>query len=370
MNTFFNYSKSPSALRERIAPAHRRAWVTFARPGTWWSGHQRVAIVSEMRRAEGCALCRDRKAALSAAAVAGQHEGDDVLPAAAVEAVHKITTDPGRLSRGWLESLFADGLEDTQYVELVGVVTRALSIDDFHRGLGLPLERLPTPEAGEPERRRPTGAAEEGAWLPTVSPDRLDPADKDLYEDYHFPTPYFAIRALSLVPAEVRHVLDLNNAQFLTRSEFHGELGRTLSHPQILLIGARVSVINECFYCATYSSTFLYEDAKRTEETVDLNGILDPATTTGVPQGDLLVRFSDALVQRDPKIDELRQQLYTELGPGGVFDAVAVVATFQRQVRISNAIGIPLDESIKKMSEAVQAKLGLDQFASCEHSNE
>jgi hypothetical protein len=245
--TPFDYPPdAPVTLRETMAPANRRAWSALASPGTWWTGAERVAIADELRRAEHCALCRDRKQVLSAASVQGEHDTGGVLPAPAVEAVHKITTDPARLSRPWVESLFRDGLDDTHYVEIVGVLTCVLSVDDLHRGLGLPLEPLPEPRPGDPERRRPSGATDEGAWLPTVPQERLDPPDADIYGD----RPYapFIIRAMSLVPAEVRHLMNVHDAHYLTTEEMREGRGRTLSRAQIELIAARVSAVNECYY--------------------------------------------------------------------------------------------------------------------------
>jgi len=81
----------------------------------------------------------------------------------ATEAVHKIVTDPGRLSRDWLNGLIAEGLSDAQYLEIVSVLTSVLSIDDVHRGLGFELEPLPAAEGGGPERRRPSGVTDEGS---------------------------------------------------------------------------------------------------------------------------------------------------------------------------------------------------------------
>jgi hypothetical protein len=243
----FQYPETPVSFREVIAPAHRDWWDALARPGTWWTGAERVAIAAETRRAEECALCRERKQALSIAGVSGEHDRGDVLPPPAVEAVHRVVTDASRLSSAWLQSLYNAGLTDAQYVELVGVATCVLSVDDTHRGLGLPVEPLPEPVPGEPSRRRPPGAEFEGAWVPTVPRGGFHPEDPDVYGGEDDPVP-FIIRALSLVPEAGRASRRLANAQYLTRDEMRGGKGRTLSRAQIELIAARVSAINECYY--------------------------------------------------------------------------------------------------------------------------
>jgi alkylhydroperoxidase family enzyme len=213
----------------------------------WWDGAERVAIAREVRIAEDCRLCRARKHALSPGAVHGAHDTTASLPGAAVEAIHRIVTDTARLSRTWFEALRGQGLDDAHYVELVGVVVSVLSIDEFHRGLGLALEPLPVPETGNAERRRPSGAADEGAWVPTVPPAALDEPDADIYGG----APHAAnvIRALSLVPTEVRVLADLHGAHYLSIAEMRNfNPDRALSRAQMELIAARVSALNECFY--------------------------------------------------------------------------------------------------------------------------
>lgn len=243
----FDYGQTDTTIPVRMRDAHRRTWEQLAQPGQWWTGAERVAIAAEMRRAEDCAFCRERKAALSYAAVSGDHETDGALPAPAVEAVHRIVTDSGRLSQDWCNGVLNAGLEDAAYVELIGVVTSVLSIDDVHRGIGLPLEPLPAPLPGDPERRRPSGARDGGAWVPMVAGDALDPQDADIYGG--IPHPPNILKAMSLVPNEVRILLDVHAAQYLSLEQMmSGQFERVLTRPQMEIIAARVSVLNECFY--------------------------------------------------------------------------------------------------------------------------
>ena len=243
----FTFADVALEVPERIAESHRRTWAKLARLGSWWTGAERVAIADEVRRAEDCALCAERRAALSEGAVGGEHDSGGSLPAAAVEAVHKIVSDSARVSLAWYKGLGADGLSDAHYSELVGLLVAVFSIDEFHRGIGAALEPLPEAEAGEPDQRRPSGATMEGAWVPTVPADALDPEDADLFGG----APHAAnvIRALSLVPENVRTLGDLHGAHYLSFQEMGiMEKIRDLSRPQLELIAARVSALNECFY--------------------------------------------------------------------------------------------------------------------------
>jgi hypothetical protein len=251
----FDYRDAPIEPRPDLAEAHRAAWRHVASPGTWWTGRERVLIAAETRLARDCALCADRKAALSPYGIEGDHASAGELPRAAIEAAHRLTTDPGRLKREWVEELTGEGATDAQgritmeqYVELIGVVTQVVSVDWFHIAMGLELEDLPNPEAGEPTRVRPPGARPEQAWVPMIQPANLDPANEDLYGPKK--RTGNVIRAMSLVPEEVRQLQALSGAQYLSLDQMM-QLGtnfRAISRAQIELVAGRISALNECFY--------------------------------------------------------------------------------------------------------------------------
>ena len=237
----FSYQTTQLPIPDRVVQSHRRSWDIIARPGRWWSGAERVAIAAETRRARN--LAADLPA----------DDGIDNIPAdlpeAATFAVAKIVADNANLSPDWYrETIAAPGLSDGHYVELLSVLVHALSIDEFHRALGLPLEPLPQPQPGEPSGRRPTGAAQNGSWVPTVAPAALDAEDDDIYgPDHRFAAN--VIMALSLVPENVRWLADLSTGQYLSFSEMRDPRQlRAITRPQIELIAARVSALNECFY--------------------------------------------------------------------------------------------------------------------------
>jgi len=247
--TAFDYSGAPLAIRDDLPEAHRAAWRWIASPGAWWTGPERVAIAAEARRAPGCARCREAKASLSPQAVPGEHDSAGALPAPAIDAAHRLATDPARLSRSWLEKTLAGGLSDGHYVELLGVVVAAISIDSFHRALGLPLEPLPEPLPGEPTRERPACAREGMGFVATIAAkDAVGP-----YDDLYPKAPIVAnvMRAMSLVPDNVRMLRQLSAAHyvpFAIVANVGAETGRALSRSQIELIAGRVSAANECFY--------------------------------------------------------------------------------------------------------------------------
>ena len=243
----FDYRLSPLPVRAALAAAQQRAWARLAKPGEWWSGAVRVAIAEETRAAEDCALCRERKAALSPYAVAGAHERATDLPDVLVDVIHRIRTDPGRLTRRFYEEALAGGLGNAEYVETVGVVATVIAVDSFCDAMGLPRHELPAPAPGAPRRRRPAGAKEGLAWVPTVAPEDVTEAEAGMYDGLSAVNIH---RALSLVPAEVVGFFDMDAEHYLPDAQLRdfGAEYRALTHAQIEFLAGRVSAINRCVY--------------------------------------------------------------------------------------------------------------------------
>jgi hypothetical protein len=241
----FDYAGLSLPIPEAMRAAHLRAWERLAKPGDWWAGAERVAIAAQVRAARTCALCRERKAALSPHAVAGEHAATDLLPAPAVEATHRIASDPGRLTRAWYEKTLAAGLTDAHYIELLGIVVTVVNLDALHRALGVAPEPLPEPRAGEPSRERPP-AVRGGAWVPWLALD--SPQGRELFGGR--PRVPNVARALSLVPDAVRQLMELSEAHYLPIDDVIDPRARlqALSRAQMELVAGRVSALNECFY--------------------------------------------------------------------------------------------------------------------------
>jgi len=246
----FAYSNSPYLVRPDIPDAHRYAWGKIAAPGNWWTGAQRLAIAAETRRAATCELCATRKQALSPYGITGSHDttSQNELSDTAVDAVHRLVTDASRLSESWLEQCAEAGLSDAHYVELLSVVVAVVSIDTFHAGLGFPLEPLPAPLSGEPDRYRPDAAKSE-AWVPMLSGASAIGSEADLFGGARM-VPN-VLRAMSLVPDAVRLLKVLSAAHYIPMEDVpdpSASGGRALSRAQIELIAGRVSAMNDCFY--------------------------------------------------------------------------------------------------------------------------
>lgn len=244
----FSYPDSPYAIREDLSQAYREYWARLARPGSWWTGAERVAIAQESRNAVDCSFCAERKQALSPYNFAGEHGHAGVLDPLVVDAVHRIITDQTRITRAYVQNNESCGMSKEQYVELSGIVTVTFSIDEFHRGLGLPLEPLPEPEDGEPSHYRPAHAVDGTGFVPMIPADGNVGTEADLWPEGVSAN---VLRAYSVVPDAVRDWMLVGDAQYLSMPGmqiFVGDTGRSIDRMQIELVAARVSSHNECFY--------------------------------------------------------------------------------------------------------------------------
>lgn len=241
-------------MREELATTQARAWLRLASPGTWWTGAERVAIAAEARHARDCPFCAARAAALSPLTVGGAHARlDSPLVDAAIEAIHRIRTDPGRLGESWFLRLGEAGLGEAAYVELVSVVAVVTAVDTFRCTAGLEPWALPAPLAGSPSQHRPRGARPGLAWVATLAPEDVTPDDPDLYREHPGPRARYGAnihRALSLVPDSMIHWWDMLEAMYQSSAQMRdfAREYRTVTHPQIELLAARVAALNRCEY--------------------------------------------------------------------------------------------------------------------------
>lgn len=195
-------------------------------------------------------LCRRRKEALSPYQLDGDHEtASDALSAVTVEVVHRIVSDSARITRSWFDSVIADGLKPEEYVEILGTIVHTFAVDEFCRGLGIPLNALPEPYEGEPTGYTPKNATyDAGAWVPMLPNSIEEGPEADIWNGHAANV----IRALSVVPDEVRSLIDLFNSHYIPNDKIlgawticpHGGLSRI----EMEIVAARVSSHNDCFY--------------------------------------------------------------------------------------------------------------------------
>ena len=215
-----------------IETAQAAAVTAVATPGDWLTGAQRIDVWREARDARHNELDRARRHALSPFSVEGAHPASAELPSPAVEVVHRVASDPGRLTRSWADEQIAD-IGEELYTELVGVTAITSVIDRFQRAMGRTMLELPDALPGEPCRERPTDVGDVGAWVSqTVGPPRANVS-----------------RTLSLVPRTNETWRLLVDTHYSRGSQFADmNWPRPLSRPQAELVASRSTALNECFY--------------------------------------------------------------------------------------------------------------------------
>jgi hypothetical protein len=223
-------------LREDLREGHAQAWGEIAQPGVSWSGQERVAIVAEARAAVDCTLCRQRKQALSPNAVRGDHDHASELPEQVIDAIHRLRTDPQRLTRAWFDAIVPAHLNQPAYAELVSVVCTSVIIDTLHGSLGLPLAALPEPIDGHPGGEVLEDTTDIGAWLPVMQ-------REDDLADTGLPSVPNIARAVSLVPRAMLLFFGAFRPHYRLK-----DIHLSISQAQAEFVASRVSSMNECFY--------------------------------------------------------------------------------------------------------------------------
>ena len=101
------------------------------------------------------------------------------------------------------------------------------------------------------------------------------------------------------------------------------------------------------------------------DDKIDLGAITrdESSEVAGVEFGAELIAFADAAVARSPRIGESRDAVQSAVGDAGVVDAAAIIANFQRMVRIADGTGIPLDAPVDLLSADIRHELGINEFS-------
>lgn len=235
------YADSVYPLREDVESSHARQFEQLGLPGTWGTSAQRTAIVNEARQAGYQAGVLEEPREPGAIP---DVELSDVVR----RVVHRLAVSPKDMDQAFYDQALKEGLSDAEYVEIVGLIARFTCFDVFARGIDVPLRPLPAPQPGSPTRERPSTAVVEKAWVPTVP---NIPEGGEIAKALFGPWQPYIMRALSLVPDEYKAHFDLEEVQYMPSAhfiEFDYQHHDGLTRPQVEIVAARVSAINECFY--------------------------------------------------------------------------------------------------------------------------
>ena len=227
---------TPYPVRGDLKEKHAAAWRMIGSPGPNFTAAERVQIVQEARAALSCDLCRRRRDALSPNAVTGAHDAASDLPPVLIDAIHRIRTDPARMTKSVFEGVVATGITAEQYIEAVSVVCTSVIVDTFHNALGLPVPDTPDPAPGAATGPEAAQVVEADAWVPLTDVEVEDGI-------FGMPRQPNIARAMGLVPSAVALFFLAFRAHYALR-----DVPLSISQAQAEFIASRVSAINECFY--------------------------------------------------------------------------------------------------------------------------
>ena len=84
----------------------------------------------------------------------------------------------------------------------------------------------------------------------------------------------------------------------------------------------------------------------------------------GVANGDLLLRFADAVLAGDaPELTSVREEIARTMGGAALTDTAAVAALFDAIDRVADATGIPLEDQKAALTADFRATIGIDDFS-------
>ncbi len=220
-------------VRADLREAQREAWASLSRAGTWWDGLQRHELATT---ALAALLDPEPPPAWAAPSATGVADMWRYAPPVAHDAVHRVARHAGTLTASWHRSIGERLDDDLAYVELVGIACTVATVATFRRAIGLSPARLAPPRQGRPSRVTPDGLVDAKLnWVQVIGP-----ADRTAA----------VVQAFTSVPAENERVWRLAAAHYIPEPEMDDPRWSrgTLSRPQMELVAARVSLLQECFY--------------------------------------------------------------------------------------------------------------------------
>ena len=110
----------------------------------------------------------------------------------------------------------------------------------------------------------------------------------------------------------------------------------------------------------------LRASAKHSGQELDYRAVTGGADAgdTGVPAGDRLIAFADAVIDGDAaQLDAARRALADAVGGEGLVDAAGVAGLFNAIDRVADATGAPLEDWKLEETEDIRSEIGIGEFA-------
>ena len=221
-------------VRDDLAEAHRLAWEHIARPGSWWTGAERIELASTaiLALADG-----DPLPPWAAVTASARLSDARVAPAAAHDFTYRLARHAGTITRDVYDAVSKE-IGELPFVELCAIVSTVAAVWHFCRNIGVPMPPMAEPLDGEPSGRQPEQlAAARLNWVPVAAPADLVAA---------------VVQAYTAVPDEQDITWRMADAQYMPDAEMVDPAWTRraggLSRAQMELVAARVTKLRDCFY--------------------------------------------------------------------------------------------------------------------------
>lgn len=221
-------------VRDDLVAAHRMAWEHLARPGSWWTGEQRLELATTVM----VAIADDEPLPpWVGISVAGRLPDDHLAPALAHDVAYRIARHAGTMTED-VYRVAVDEIGELPYVELCAIVSSVAAVVHFCRNVGIPVPALPDALDGDPTGDRPDELVQpKYNWVPVAAPADATAA---------------VVQAYTGVPGELVNTWRMADAQYMPADEMvHADWTRRsggLTRAQMELVAARVAQLRECFY--------------------------------------------------------------------------------------------------------------------------
>ena len=108
----------------------------------------------------------------------------------------------------------------------------------------------------------------------------------------------------------------------------------------------------------------LRASAEHTGDDFDYGAITTGEGETGIPNGDLLIEFGEAVLGDDPgRLAAARSAIVDAMGAEALVDATGVAGLFNAIDRVADATGAPLEDDKAEQTAALRKEIGIDAFA-------
>lgn len=95
---------------------------------------------------------------------------------------------------------------------------------------------------------------------------------------------------------------------------------------------------------------------------LDLDAVVDPSISSGVPGGNLLLRMVDATLEDSGSLSQVQAEIIAELGAEALVDAASVFGNFEMMNRVAEATGIAVPVQAIDRERDLVDRLDLERF--------